>query len=119
MSRAVLQRALEAQERMKLSRDYARLPGYPLSDADRQMEKSTADLREALAQSEQPAPGYCKRCKDYTIEEPLFEQPIQPKQQKRVWIEISEQEMPEMLRSNWQFIAGIVWAKGKLKEKNS
>lgn len=53
MSREVLQMALEAQERMKLSRDYARLPGYPLSDADRQMEKSTAALREALAQPEQ------------------------------------------------------------------
>lgn len=54
MTREVLKMALEAQERMKLSRDYARLPGYPLSDADRQMEKSTAALREALAQPVQP-----------------------------------------------------------------
>lgn len=54
MTREVLKLALEAQERMKLSRDYARLPGYPLSDADRQMEKSTAALREALAQPVQP-----------------------------------------------------------------
>jgi len=26
---------------------------------------------------EQPAPGYCKNCKDYTIEEPLYAQPAQ------------------------------------------
>ena len=25
----------------------------------------------------QPAPGYCKNCKDYTIEEPLYAQPAQ------------------------------------------
>ena len=25
----------------------------------------------------QPAPGYCKNCKDYTIEEPLYAQPVQ------------------------------------------
>jgi hypothetical protein len=25
----------------------------------------------------QPAPGYCKNCKDYTIEEPLYAQPMQ------------------------------------------
>ena len=36
----------------------------------------------ALAQPVQkpvlaPAPGYCKNCKDYTIEEPLYAQPTQ------------------------------------------
>ena len=117
----VMQQALEALEACI---DY--IAPHTLQgeeDADTAEEAITA-IKAVLAQPEEQqscdkqepvAPGYCKRCKDYTIEEPLFGQPRQP---KREWIEISEQEMPEELRNNWQFIAGIVWAQGKLKEKN-
>jgi len=34
-------------------------------------------LYTAPPQPVQPAPGYCKNCKDYTIEEPLYAQPVQ------------------------------------------
>lgn len=33
----------------------------------------------------QPAPGYCKNCKDYTIEEPLY---AQPAQEPVAWLQI-------------------------------
>ena len=33
-------------------------------------------LRELVAEPANPAPGYCKHCKQYTIEEPLPAEPV-------------------------------------------
>lgn len=38
-----------------------------------------AALRDALAQQAEPAPGWCKHCKQYSIEEPLPAQQAEPK----------------------------------------
>lgn len=42
---------------------------------------NSQDTNERLAQPE-PAPGYCKHCQQYTIEEPL---PAQPEQEPVAW----------------------------------
>ena len=48
--------------------------------AKRQM--AADKMREPVVQ---PAPGYCKNCKDYTIEEPLY---AQPAQEPVAWLQI-------------------------------
>ena len=48
------------------------------------MQEEIDDLRAALDQPVlAPAPGYCKHCKQYTIEEPLPAQPVQCESCKR------------------------------------
>ena len=66
--RELMQKALEALE------PYAILYGH--------IQQVVTALRERLAQPE-PAPGYCKHCQQYTIEEPL---PAQPEQEPVVWM---------------------------------
>ena len=50
--------------------------------AKRQM--AADKMREPVVQ---PAPGYCKNCKDYTIEEPLY---AQPAQEPVAWVNTGE-----------------------------
>jgi len=69
MNKALLQQALDAL----LEYDYAKT-----DKADRLGGAAIYALRLAIAQPVlEPAPGYCKTCKDYTIAEPLFGLPVQ------------------------------------------
>ena len=58
----------------------------------------------------EPAPGYCKHCKQYTIEEPL---PAQ-----RTWVGLTDEEIQE-LRQNFATRPAIAAIEAKLKEKNT
>jgi hypothetical protein len=53
------------------------------------------------------APGYCKNCKDYTIEEPLY---AQPEQEPVAWT-----TMPDA--ADWDFVSGSKDPNGKLDGK--
>ena len=63
----------------------------------------------------QPAPGYCKNCKDYTIEEPLYAQ--------REWVGLTDEEIDEGNKQSWvskqAWQSAVWWASEKLKEKNN
>ena len=41
----------------------------------------------------QPAPGYCKNCKDYTIEEPLYAQPAQEPEREALKLALEALEL--------------------------
>ncbi len=68
------------------------------------------------AAQREPAPGYCKHCKQYTIEEPL------PAAQ-RAWVGLTPTDMKELSAEWWEpnenEMALINWIEAKLKEKNT
>ena len=107
--------------------------------AKRQM--AADKMREPVVQ---PAPGYCKNCKDYTIEEPLYAQPAQepvcpackaevlyecvacsnnnyPPQHK--WVDLTDDEIAQGNKESWvtkqAWESAVWWASEKLKEKNN
>ena len=108
MSKEVMKLALEAlEENHHLIEAYER-PEY-LAQYDRVISAASKALAEQPAQQE-PAPGYCKHCKQYTIEEPL---PAQ-----RIWVGLVWGELPEDGHDH-DFLRGATWAEAKLKEKNT
>ena len=94
-----------------------------------------------------PAPGYCKHCKQYTIEEPLPPQPEQTPigtvkelftqaawerldlkgstevyitQPQRIWVGLTDEDMYVVSEEeSCSFIAGAKWSEAILKEKNT
>ena len=58
MKREALKLALEAMEYMAKIRDCQREAGYPLSDADKGLQKAITAIKEALAQPEQEPDAY-------------------------------------------------------------
>jgi hypothetical protein len=64
----------------------------------------------------QPAPGYCKNCKNYTIEELLYAQPAQ----ERPWVGLTIDEKDMIVdASNRDVFDAMTLAEAKLKEKNT
>ena len=63
-----------------------------------------------------PAPGYCKQCKQYSIEEPL--PAAQP-----TWIGLTDEEIEQGCKESWvteqAFQSAVWWAEARLKEKNT
>ena len=71
------------------------------------------ELAEQPAQQE-PAPGYCKQCKQYTIEEPL---PAQ-----RTWVGLTDEEVTDIWAESSPYYHEDDFARAieaKLKEKNT
>ena len=71
--------------------------------------------REQPVQQQEPAPGYCKHCKQYTIEEPLPAQPSKP------WVGLTDEEelklaQDSMGKSRHWLVAQVGT---KLREKNA
>jgi hypothetical protein len=66
------------------------------------------------AAQREPAPGYCKHCKQYTIEEPL------PAAQRQ-WVGLTEEEKQQIFeREDYQgWLDYINAIEAKLKEKNA
>jgi hypothetical protein len=88
----------------------------------------------------QPAPGYCKNCKDYTIEEPLYAQPAQEptgmlhierldkwldaslkEHKQRPWVGLTDEEIHctagyNETRETYQFALALM---AKIKERNT
>lgn len=59
-----------------------------------------AHRAEALAEQPAPAPGYCKNCKDYTIDAPLADQPAQ--QQEPNLAESFRAELDKLSQRNYE-----------------
>jgi hypothetical protein len=77
----------------------------------------------------QPAPGYCKNCKDYTIEEPLYAQPAQEPVAFagiEIWVggaritkHLTQTEL-HYAQDPWMLLQySAEWCLAKLKEKTS
>ena len=70
-------------------------------------------LRTAIAAQPAPAPGYCKHCKQYTIEEPL------PAAQRQ-WVGLTDEEISDIAINNPPMVHEFARAiEAKLKEKNT
>jgi hypothetical protein len=66
----------------------------------------------AEAEKQEPAPGYCKHCKQYTIEEPL---PAQP-----ATVQVSPTDFVDMVMDKEDAIGKpIFWAEWPNREKNT
>jgi hypothetical protein len=88
----------------------------PASKEDMKVYRAIADnYRKDLAAAQPaPAPGYCKHCKQYSIEEPL------PAAQRQ-WAGLTDEERKEIWKGCDPTHAGYVTAlvEAKLKEKNN
>ena len=135
MSITAMRQALEALEwNLPVIEDYG-----DKEQLNRQHRAITA-LRTAIEQAEkqEPAPGYCKHCKQYTIEEPLPAAPLQdaqplrgampweqlypqferatPPAAQRQWVGLTDEDCKGM---NVGDMVVAMWADRILKEKNN
>ena len=63
-----------AQQALEALKSCSAVPHWPA------LQPTITALRDVLAQQAEPAPGWCKHCKQYSIEEPLPAQQAEPTQ---------------------------------------
>ena len=102
--------AIEAAEKQEPVAGVVLRDGYPTLVQDKHIKENDKRLYTTPpAAQPAPAPGYCKHCKQYTIEEPL------PAVQRQ-WVGLTDEEINEWTPE----IHGVIQAiEAKLKEKNT